>query len=884
MANVAKLALEMENRAIVMSRAELEKLAQSGTVAGEKIKAALAGVTPIAQTVADRAAQARAQFTQFEQSQTHVNSVTAAILRMRAAVEQVRANAMASQVALNDPFQKAEQSINRVTAAIERMRAANRQSQANAMAGQISALDPFQGASGAGAERANANMRAFTLLTREAANASGLLGRQGFMVANALSMAAERFGEMRAAALAANAATGATTSVFATLGATLKSINPLVLAAVAGFAAYAITTKLLGDNTDELVEAAERNIQKQEKLTELLREQNKVWRENAERLEDARARLAAVQSGGEAGLDRMTARLQNLRAAMEFGSRMGLAGKDADVEAAKMFKVLEEIRTTNAATDAALAHQGALRGEKERLEELRAALTGGATAVEALRRARLFNQKAPGLVTEQEVRNLQAVVDNLERMKRASAPIENLPAARAPLQPITTAIEELPEAIQTVRAELDETFGQRLGRYAVNFSALADELIGAFSGAADAIRGELQGVFGAGAFGTLLGNVAGAGVGSLFSGLFEGLFGGSGPSAREQLRAELDAWNQEFDRFIRDLQHHRDPLQQALDDIEDWYNDQLDAIQRLLDRAQAQAAASRSPGFRLGGMGGFDPQSRDFWDRIASRDQTVVDELVRQQEELNAEYERQIQLAKEAAEAERQRTVLSLQAELARAKGNDALATQIERQLRLDGVTDKQQTQLLKQIFAAEDAARAMEKLTDNIDDLRNVMQSLQAFEDSLKLSNLSPLSPIQQLAESRRQFEAMAALALAGDRTAAQSLSGSGSAFLEASRGVNASSAGFVADFNRVQAIIDQVQGRFAGELSTEEAALNELKLQTKDFRAAFDRAEGQRDNQIAVMAAVGQEVITMRNELREALDALRSTVAQNGDAAFER
>jgi len=79
--------------------------------------------------------------------------------------------------------------------------------------------------------------------------------------------------------------------------------------------------------------------------------------------------------------------------------------------------------------------------------------------------------------------------------------------------------------------------------------------------------------------------------------------------------------------------------------------------------------------------------------------------------------------------------------------------------------------------------------------------ESLQQFRDSLNLSAQSPLSPTAQLAEARRQYELILALAQSGDRSAIASLPETARTLLDASRAVNASGVRYAEDFAAVQA-----------------------------------------------------------------------------------
>lgn len=126
-----------------------------------------------------------------------------------------------------------------------------------------------------------------------------------------------------------------------------------------------------------------------------------------------------------------------------------------------------------------------------------------------------------------------------------------------------------------------------------------------------------------------------------------------------------------------------------------------------------------------------------------------------------------------------------------------------------------------EQIRLLEDQVSEQQRMVET---LTNVIDSLDDFSDSLKLSNLSPLSPAQQLAEARAQFEAVRLLALGGDVSAAESLPASARALLEASRAFNASGRGFVTDFNLVQATLDAVRVQFEEQRTIEQQMLDEL------------------------------------------------------------
>ncbi|MGE0290335.1 MAG: phage tail length tape measure family protein, partial [Bradyrhizobium sp.] len=89
----------------------------------------------------------------------------------------------------------------------------------------------------------------------------------------------------------------------------------------------------------------------------------------------------------------------------------------------------------------------------------------------------------------------------------------------------------------------------------------------------------------------------------------------------------------------------------------------------------------------------------------------------------------------------------------------------------------------------------------------RSFAETMQEFWDSTKINaGLSTLSPTEQLAEARRQFEANAAGALAGDQGSMDRLQGSITAYLEQAKSFFGSSSGYVSAFDQVDALIRQL------------------------------------------------------------------------------
>ena len=158
----------------------------------------------------------------------------------------------------------------------------------------------------------------------------------------------------------------------------------------------------------------------------------------------------------------------------------------------------------------------------------------------------------------------------------------------------------------------------------------------------------------------------------------------------------------------------------------------------------------------------------------------------------------------------------------------------------LQGLTEQERV-LQRQLWAIEDTRTAQDKLVSaykgqvtaldsSINRLRTYSDSLKKFKDSLTLGELSPLTPSEQYAEAKRQYESNLALAMVGDVGAQNALQGSITAFLQASRTYNASSSQYTSDFNTAQAGLDFIasitQDQANNEQILRDAAVSQLEL----------------------------------------------------------
>ena len=157
----------------------------------------------------------------------------------------------------------------------------------------------------------------------------------------------------------------------------------------------------------------------------------------------------------------------------------------------------------------------------------------------------------------------------------------------------------------------------------------------------------------------------------------------------------------------------------------------------------------------------------------------------------------QIQKIREEAEA--------LRKEAMELGGDTSLVSRLE-QLRIEQLTLEQN----KTDLAAE-AARSLAEAQRETERIRanfaSISASLSATLGSLKIGNLSTLSPAQKAEEARKQFESLATRAQLGDMEALQGLSPAALSLLETSRAVNASGINFAQDYARVEGVLSSAQ-----------------------------------------------------------------------------
>ncbi|MGW8391122.1 hypothetical protein [Pseudoduganella sp. HUAS MS19] len=135
---------------------------------------------------------------------------------------------------------------------------------------------------------------------------------------------------------------------------------------------------------------------------------------------------------------------------------------------------------------------------------------------------------------------------------------------------------------------------------------------------------------------------------------------------------------------------------------------------------------------------------------------------------------------------------------------------------------------LFDQVQAAQAAKDAQQEAKDSLGNFISQMESFATtaagLNSSLVMGELSMLTPQQQYAEARRQFEEIRRLAAAGDTTAQGKLSGAEQTFLQMSQKINGSDAQYSSDLAFVMRTNDELAQWAINSVDVAKASLDAL------------------------------------------------------------
>ena len=135
------------------------------------------------------------------------------------------------------------------------------------------------------------------------------------------------------------------------------------------------------------------------------------------------------------------------------------------------------------------------------------------------------------------------------------------------------------------------------------------------------------------------------------------------------------------------------------------------------------------------------------------------------------------------------------------------------------------QIQMAQKAKDAQDAAKT--SLGTLVTGMKSFAASTKALTGSLLVGSLSTLTPMQQYAETRRQYAAATVAARAGDTAAQGQYSALASAYLTASQKVNASDAQYASDMAGVLKTNDEMSAWANGQIDVAQASLDALNAQ---------------------------------------------------------
>ncbi len=134
--------------------------------------------------------------------------------------------------------------------------------------------------------------------------------------------------------------------------------------------------------------------------------------------------------------------------------------------------------------------------------------------------------------------------------------------------------------------------------------------------------------------------------------------------------------------------------------------------------------------------------------------------------------------------------------------------------------------------------------LRSSIDDLKRFIDTIKAFREALLLGSLSTFKPEEKFAEAKRQYEDTLAKALNGDTIAQGKVTTAASAYLEASKIVNASSSAYGESFSQVQRDLMGLEAYAGTQLTETQRQLAALDAQVNGIATLNVTAEAIRQS----------------------------------------
>lgn len=226
--------------------------------------------------------------------------------------------------------------------------------------------------------------------------------------------------------------------------------------------------------------------------------------------------------------------------------------------------------------------------------------------------------------------------------------------------------------------------------------------------------------------------------------------------------------------------------------------------------------------------------------------------------------------------------------QLAAVQASEALRRTFEQKInaQIQAVQDANaatQDILNAQLTAQQDAlninSEQLQFATQTVSTLQQVVANLGTFRNSLELSSLSPLSPVERYANSKQQLDAVYAQAKAGDTAAAASFETLAKQFLTESQSYNASTPEYGKDYSAVIQMTDSLTAQFGAQLTDAQKTVNELTGINDKLTAnlvILQAAAKAADDKAAAAVKALQATLTATQGTTDAVNAENDAIAK--------
>lgn len=185
-------------------------------------------------------------------------------------------------------------------------------------------------------------------------------------------------------------------------------------------------------------------------------------------------------------------------------------------------------------------------------------------------------------------------------------------------------------------------------------------------------------------------------------------------------------------------------------------------------------------------------------------------------------------------------------------------------------------------------ALKALQDELSNANALASAIKQVKEYAESLKLSQLSTLSPEDKLGEAKQQYEALKAAAAGGDAEALGKLSGAADAYLQAARDYYGSGTQYADIFAGVQNAMSQLGAMNAPDPDSIQAhidAMRDAQLEAMDAlrEAQQEQIDAIREQQSAAEEAARKASDAVADQIRKSFDAQRDSAQKAADKQIE-